>query len=111
MATLGALPIALLSVRYPTRRIRLLERTSMLILAVPAIVIALSAAYVTNHFLEGRWYQTTPLLIVVYAVMFFPMAVVVGARRRGPGAGRSRGGGAVARASPAAPSSGGSRCR
>ncbi len=75
VATLGALPIALLSVRYPTRRIRLLERTSMLILAVPAIVVALSAVYVTNQFLES-WYQTTPLLIVVYAVMFFPMAVV-----------------------------------
>ena len=48
----------------------------MLVLAVPAIVIALSAAYVTTHFLDGRWYQTTPLLILVYAVMFFPMAVV-----------------------------------
>ena len=76
VATLGALPIALLSVRHPTRRIRLLERTSMLILAVPAIVVALSAVYVTTQFLDSRWYQTTPLLIVVYAVMFFPMAVV-----------------------------------
>ncbi len=76
VATLGALPIALLSVRYPSRRIRWLERTSMLILAVPAIVIALSATYVTEHFLQGRWYQTSPLLIIVYAVMFFPMAVV-----------------------------------
>jgi iron(III) transport system permease protein len=76
VATVGALPIALLSVRYPTRRVRILERTSMLVLAVPAVVVALSAAYVTTHFLQGRWYQTTPLLIVVYAVMFFPMAVV-----------------------------------
>jgi iron(III) transport system permease protein len=76
VATIGALPIALLSVRFPGRRIALLERTSMLILAVPSIVIALSAVYVTNRFLEGRWYQTSPLLIVVYAVMFFPMAVV-----------------------------------
>ncbi len=48
----------------------------MLVLAVPAIVIGLTAAYVTTHYLDGRWYQTTPLLIVVYAVMFFPMAVV-----------------------------------
>jgi iron(III) transport system permease protein len=76
VATLGALPIALLSVRHPSRRIRWLERTSMLVLAVPAIVIALSATYVTENLLQGRWYQTTPLLIVVYAVMFFPMAVV-----------------------------------
>jgi iron(III) transport system permease protein len=76
VAMVAALPIALLSVRYPSRRIAVLERTSMLILAVPSIVIALSAVYVTNHFLEGQWYQTSPLLIVVYAVMFFPMAVV-----------------------------------
>ncbi len=76
VATIAALPVALLSVRYPGRRIAMLERTSMLILAVPAIVIALSAVYVTNHFLDGQWYLTSPLLIVVYAVMFFPMAVV-----------------------------------
>ncbi len=76
VATVGALPIALLSVRHPGPLIRLLERTSMLVLAVPAIVIGLTAAYVTTRYLDGRWYQTTPLLIVVYAVMFFPMAVV-----------------------------------
>jgi iron(III) transport system permease protein len=76
VATLGALPVALLSVRHPNRRIRLLERASMLILAVPAIVIALSAAYATEHYLDGRWYQTTPLLVLAYAVMFFPMAIV-----------------------------------
>jgi iron(III) transport system permease protein len=76
VGTIGALPIALLSVRHPARPVRMLEGASMLILAVPGIVVALSAAYVTVHFLEGRWYQTTPLLILVYAVMFFPMAVV-----------------------------------
>ncbi|HXN61284.1 MAG TPA: iron ABC transporter permease, partial [Acidimicrobiales bacterium] len=76
VATVAALPIGLLSVRYPGRRILLLERTSMLILAVPGIVVALTATYVTEHFLDGRWYQTTPLLILVYAIMFFPMAVV-----------------------------------
>ncbi len=76
VATIAALPVGLLSVRFPGRRIVALERTSMLILAVPGIVIALSATYVTEHLLQGRWYQTTPLLIVVYAVMFFPMAVV-----------------------------------
>jgi iron(III) transport system permease protein len=76
VATLGALPVALLSVRHPGPVVRALECTSMLVLAVPAVVIGLTAAYVTTHYLDGRWYQTTPLLIVVYAVMFFPMAVV-----------------------------------
>jgi iron(III) transport system permease protein len=76
VATIGALPVALLSVRFPGRKVRMLESVSMLVLAVPSIVVALSAVYVTLHLLQGRWYQTTPLLIVVYAVMFFPMAVV-----------------------------------
>lgn len=76
VGSVGALPIALLSVRHPGRHVRMLEGASMLVLAVPGIVVALSLAYVTVHFLEGRWYQTTPLLILAYAVMFFPMAVV-----------------------------------
>ncbi len=76
VATLGALPVGLLSVRFPGHRVRMLERANMLVLAVPGLVIALSFTYVTEHFLHGRWYQTAPLLIVTYAVMFFPMAVV-----------------------------------
>ena len=68
--------MALLSVRFPGRRVRLLERSNMLVLAVPGLVIALSFTFITTHFLQGRWYQTAPLLILTYAVMFFPMAVV-----------------------------------
>ena len=48
----------------------------MLILAVPGLVIALSATYFTEHLLAGYLYQTPLLLVLVYAVMFFPMAVV-----------------------------------
>ena len=76
IATVAALPIALLSVRFPRREVRLLERSNMLILAVPGLVIALSAAYFTEHLLAGFLYQTPLLLILVYAIMFFPMAVV-----------------------------------
>jgi iron(III) transport system permease protein len=76
IATMAALPIALLSVRFPRREVRLLERSNMLILAVPGLVIALSATYFTEHLLAGYLYQTPLLLVLVYAVMFFPMAVV-----------------------------------
>ena len=48
----------------------------MLVLAVPGLVIALSFTYVTEHFLQGRFYQTSPLLVLTYAIMFFPLAVV-----------------------------------
>ena len=48
----------------------------MLVLAVPGLVIALSFTYVTEHFLQGRFYQTSPLLVLAYAIMFFPLALV-----------------------------------
>ena len=76
VATLGALPIALLSVRYPRPRVKALERSNMLVLAIPGLVIALGFTYVTEHLLQGSFYQTSPLLVVVYAIMFFPLAVV-----------------------------------
>jgi iron(III) transport system permease protein len=76
VATAAALPIALLSVRFPRRQVRLFERANMVILAVPGLVIALSFAYFTTHDLDGHFYQTPILLVLVYSVMFFPMAVV-----------------------------------
>ncbi len=76
VATLAALPVALLSVRFPRPRVMALERTNMLVLAVPGLVVALSLTYLTEHFLQGRFYLTTPLLVLAYAIMFFPLAVV-----------------------------------
>ena len=76
VATVAALPIALLSVRFADRRVMAVERTNMVVLAVPGLVIALSLTYVTEHFLQGRFYQTNPLLVLAYAIMFFPLAVV-----------------------------------
>jgi len=76
VATMAALPIALLSVRFPQRRVIALERTNMLVLAVPGLVVALSLTYLTEHFLQGRFYLTSPLLVLAYAIMFFPLAVV-----------------------------------
>jgi iron(III) transport system permease protein len=76
IATVAALPIALLSVRFPRREVRFLERTNMLVLGVPGLVIALSFTFFTEHYLGGALYQTPLLLVLAYAVMFFPMAVV-----------------------------------
>jgi iron(III) transport system permease protein len=76
VATAAALPIALLSVRFPRREVRILERSNMLVLGVPGLVIALAFTYLTEQLLSGFLYQTSLLLIVTYAVMFFPLAVV-----------------------------------
>ncbi len=76
VATLAALPISLLSVRHARRGVLALERTNMLVLAVPGLVVALSFTYVTEHFLHGSFYQSNQLLVLAYAIMFFPLAVV-----------------------------------
>ena len=76
VATVAALPIALLSVRFARRRVIAMERVNLLVLAVPGLVVALSLTYVTEHFLQGRFYQTNALMVLAYAIMFFPLAVV-----------------------------------
>jgi len=76
VTTLAALPIALLSVRFPRPGVLALERVNMLVLAVPGLVVALSLTYLTEHFLQGRFYLTDPLLVLAYAIMFFPLAIV-----------------------------------
>ncbi len=76
VATVAALPIALLSVRHPRRRVMTMERSNMVVLAVPGLVVALSFTFVTEHYLSGAFYQSSPLLVLAYAIMFFPLAVV-----------------------------------
>jgi iron(III) transport system permease protein len=76
VTTLAAVPIALLSVRFPRPRVMALERTNMVVLAVPGLVVALSLTYLTEHFLQGRFYLSSPLMVAAYAIMFFPLAVV-----------------------------------
>jgi iron(III) transport system permease protein len=77
LATLLALPVALLAVRHPGGLARrLLERSTYLVLAIPGVVIALALSYFTQRYLGGFAYQTGPLLILAYAIMFFPLALV-----------------------------------
>jgi iron(III) transport system permease protein len=74
--TLLALPVAVLAVRHSPGGRHLLERSTYLVLAMPGVVIALALTYFTEQYLQGSFYQTAPLLIVCYAVMFFPLALV-----------------------------------
>lgn len=76
LATLAALPIGILSVRFARAGDLALERVNMLVLAVPGLVVALSLTYLTEHFLQGRFYLTDPLLVLTYSIMFFPLALV-----------------------------------
>jgi iron(III) transport system permease protein len=76
LATLMALPVAVLAVRHSGPARRYLERGTYLVLAIPGVVIALALSYFTEHYAGGFGYQTAPLLILGYAIMFFPLALV-----------------------------------
>lgn len=76
LATLMALPVALLVVRHPTKWHRALTRTTFLVLAMPGLVVALALSYFSEQHANGFGYETAPLLIVAYAIMFFPLALV-----------------------------------
>ena len=76
LATAMALPVALLVTHHPGRLHHLLERTTFLVLAMPGLVVALAISYFSTRYANGFGYQSAPLLVLAYAIMFFPLALV-----------------------------------
>ena len=76
VTTLAALPVGILAVRHDGRVRRLIERSTYLVMAMPGLVIALALSYFSENYAGGLWYQTAPMLVVAYAVLFFPLALV-----------------------------------
>lgn len=74
--TLAALPVALLAIRHTGTARHFLERSTYLVLAMPGAVIGFALAYFTEHYAGGLGYQTAPLLVICYSIMFFPLALV-----------------------------------
>jgi iron(III) transport system permease protein len=74
--TAAAFPVALLAIRYPGRARNLLERSTYLVLAMPGVVTAFALSYFTERYADSFLYQSTPLLILCYSIMFFPLALV-----------------------------------
>ncbi len=75
LASLLALPVAILSVRRRGRLSLALERAGMLVQAVPGLVVALSLVYFSVRYARFA-YQSAALLVVAYSLMFFPLALV-----------------------------------
>ncbi|HEX5502667.1 MAG TPA: ABC transporter permease subunit, partial [Thermomicrobiales bacterium] len=75
VTTALALPAALLVERHRGGLANALERSTYVAHALPGIVIALALVFVTVHFARPL-YQTTPLLVAGYAILFLPMAMV-----------------------------------
>ncbi len=70
----SALPVVVLSVRRPGRLSQVLERSTYLGFAMPGVVIALALVSFGSNF-ATLIYQTSPLLIFAYLVLFIPQAV------------------------------------
>jgi iron(III) transport system permease protein len=70
-----ALPIAWLAVRFRGASSTVIERSTYLANALPGIVVALAFVTVAIHAARPL-YQTYALLVIAYAVMFLPQAVV-----------------------------------
>lgn len=74
ITTLFALPIAILSIRFPSKIIAIVERSTYLSFGVPGIVVALSLVFFGANYLPGL-YQTLPMLIFAYLVLFLQQSV------------------------------------
>ncbi|MGI8803301.1 MAG: ABC transporter permease [Solirubrobacteraceae bacterium] len=70
-----ALPVAVLAVRHRSRVSMLLERSAYLARALPGIVIALALVSFSIRLVHPL-YQTQTLLVVAYAILFLPLALI-----------------------------------
>jgi iron(III) transport system permease protein len=75
VATLLALPVALLSLRHPSRLASTLERGAYLVRALPGVAVGLTIVSFAVHHLSPL-YQSTVLLEAGYVVLFFPLALI-----------------------------------
>ena len=71
VATMAALPVAYFAVRYPSRVSAVTERAAYIGHGLPGIVIALSLVFFAANYALPL-YQTLPLLIIAYVVLFLP---------------------------------------
>ena len=74
-ALLFAAPIGYLAVRFPSRWTALIERAAYLAQGVPGVVVALALISLTVQWL-GPLYQSPALLVLAYAILFLPLALV-----------------------------------
>ncbi|HSH03584.1 MAG TPA: iron ABC transporter permease [Anaerolineae bacterium] len=74
VAMVAALPVAILSVRKSNRWTRFLERLTYVGFALPGLVVALAFIFFSVRYARGI-YQSLPLLIAAYVVLFVPQAV------------------------------------
>lgn len=75
LATVAALPVAWLAVRYRGPLAALIERAVYPANALPGIVVALALVTISIHAVPAL-YQTLPVLVIGYVILFLPRATV-----------------------------------
>ncbi|MGC5698780.1 iron ABC transporter permease [Pseudomonas sp. NFXW11] len=75
LTTAAAMPMAWLSIRAPGPLLRLLESCNYIASSLPGIVVALALVTVTVQYARPL-YQTTFCVLLAYALMFLPRALV-----------------------------------
>jgi iron(III) transport system permease protein len=75
LATALAVPVSALAIRYRSRASVLIERLAYLPMALPGLVVALGLVSFTVRYALAL-YQSSLELIVAYAILFLPLAVV-----------------------------------
>jgi len=73
-AVVAALPVAIMTIRYPSPLSAILERVTYVGFALPGIVVALALVFFGVRYLIPL-YQSLGLLIFAYVVLFLPAAV------------------------------------
>jgi iron(III) transport system permease protein len=76
VSALCAIPLAVLSVRFPSPVSRGIERLSYTGYALPGIVVALALVFFGTRVAIGL-YQTLAMLVFAFVVLFFPLAAGV----------------------------------
>jgi iron(III) transport system permease protein len=75
VATVAAVPVALLAAQRRGRLARTVVGSTFLVQSVPGVVIALSLVFFSVRYAFSL-YQTSTLLVLAYALLFFPLALV-----------------------------------
>jgi len=75
IAVVLALPVAMMSFRRSSTPRVVIERSTYVTQALPGVVVALSLVYFATHYAYAL-YQTSVLLVVAYAILHFPLALV-----------------------------------
>lgn len=75
LTTLAAFPMAWLSIRRPSRLQKLLEASHYYVGALPGVIVALALVTIAVRFIQPL-YQSVPMLLLAYMLMFLPRALV-----------------------------------